>query len=78
MGGIAGGRQYGRGGRRGYRCGGRRADKVIRAKDGKHTIPYEKLVEAREAEKSAKAEAQALRERIEELEKGAKTRSGNG
>ena len=31
------------------------ADKVIQAKDGKHTIPYEKLVEAREAEKSAKA-----------------------
>lgn len=71
MGGIAGGRQYGRGGRRGYRRGGRRADKVIRAKDGKHTIPYEKLVEAREAEKSAKAEAQALRERIAQLEKGA-------
>lgn len=47
------------------------ADKVIRAKDGKHTIPYEKLVEAREAEKSAKAEAEALRKRIAQLEKGA-------
>lgn len=47
------------------------ADKAILAKDGKHTIPYEKLVEAREAEKSAKAEAEALRKRIEELERGA-------
>lgn len=52
------------------------ADKVIRAKDGKHTIPYEKLVEAREAEKSAKAEAQALRERIAQLEKGAEKPEG--
>lgn len=47
------------------------ADKAILAKDGKHTIPYEKLVEAREAEKSAKAEAEALRKRIAQLEKGA-------
>lgn len=52
------------------------ADKAILAKDGKHTIPYEKLVEAREAEKSAKAEAQALRERIAQLEKGAEKPEG--
>ena len=32
---------------------------VVLAKDGVHTIPYEKLVEAREAEKSWKAQAEA-------------------
>lgn len=36
-------------------------DPVILARDGKHTIGYEKLVEAREAEKAARAEAERLR-----------------
>lgn len=35
------------------------AKTVILAKDGVHTIPYEKLVEAREAERSWKAQAEA-------------------
>jgi hypothetical protein len=35
------------------------ATPVVLAKDGVHTIPYEKLVEAREAEKSWKAQAEA-------------------
>lgn len=33
---------------------------VILAKDGKHTIDYQKLVDARESEKAAKAEAQEV------------------
>ncbi len=36
-------------------------DPVILARDGKHTIGYDKLVEAREAEKAARAEAERLR-----------------
>lgn len=40
---------------------------VVLAKDGKHTIPYEKLVAAREAEKLAKAEAETLRKENEAL-----------
>lgn len=40
---------------------------VILAKDGVHTIAYEKLVEAREAEKAAKASAEAARAEAEAL-----------
>ena len=45
------------------------AEKVIQAKDGKHTIPYEKLTQAREAERAAKAEAEELRKQLEVLKK---------
>lgn len=45
------------------------AEKVIQAKDGKHTIPYEKLTQAREAERAAKAEADELRKQLEALKK---------
>lgn len=45
------------------------AEKVIQAKDGKHTIPYEKLTQAREAERAAKAEAEELRKQLEALKK---------
>ena len=44
-------------------------EKVIQAKDGKHTIPYEKLTQAREAERAAKAEAEELRKQLEALKK---------
>lgn len=37
---------------------------VIMAKDGVHTIDYNKLVEAREAERAAKAEAESLRAQL--------------
>lgn len=39
---------------------------VILAKDGKHTIPYEKLVEARDGEKAARAELAEARKQLEE------------
>lgn len=42
---------------------------VILAKDSKHTISYDKLVEAREAAKQAKAEAQQLQEAVEAANK---------
>ena len=45
------------------------SEKVIQAKDGKHTIPYEKLTQARDAERAAKAEAEELRKQLEALKK---------
>jgi hypothetical protein len=44
---------------------------VILAKDGVHTIEYQKLVDAREAEKAAKAEAEALKAELETLKNAA-------
>lgn len=43
------------------------AQPVIVAKDGKHTIPYEKLTEAREGERSAKAQVAELLQQMEAL-----------
>ena len=40
------------------------ANTVILAKDGKHTIPYSKLEEARQAEQAARAAAQAAQAEI--------------
>lgn len=40
---------------------------VVLAKDGKNTIPYEKLVEAREEAKAAKAEREALMQEMESI-----------
>ena len=39
---------------------------VILAKDGQHTIPYDKLVEARDGEKAARAELAEVRKQLEE------------
>lgn len=43
------------------------ATPVVMAKDGVHTIPYDKLVEAREAEKHWKAQAEAMQRELQEL-----------
>jgi len=51
---------------------------VILAKDGKHTIPYEKLVEAREAEKHWKAQAEATQRQLAELQQAAQQRADEG
>lgn len=51
---------------------------VILAKDGKHTIGYEKLVEAREGEKHWKAQAEAAQTQLAELQAQAKTRADAG
>ena len=44
------------------------ANAVVLAKDGKHTIPYERLVQAREGEKHWKAQAEAAQRQLEALE----------
>ena len=44
------------------------AKAVVMAKDGVHTIPYEKLVEARNAEKQWKAQAEAAQQREQEAQ----------
>ena len=54
------------------------ANAVILAKDGKHTIGYEKLVEAREGEKHWKAQAEAARTELAELQAQAKARADAG
>lgn len=51
---------------------------VLLAKDGKHTIPYEKLVEAREAEKHWKAQAEATQRQLAELQAAAQQRADVG
>ena len=42
---------------------------VILAKDGKHTISYDKLVQARESERTARAESEQLRAHVAEAER---------
>lgn len=51
---------------------------VVLAKDGVHTIPYEKLVEAREGEQRWKAEATAALEKLQDLETKAQQRADQG
>lgn len=51
---------------------------VILAKDGKHTISYDKLVEAREGEKHWKAQAEAAQTQLAELQAQAKARADAG
>ncbi len=51
---------------------------VILAKDGVHTIPFEKLVEAREAEKHWKAQAQAAQDALAALQAQADARAEAG
>jgi len=54
------------------------ANTVILAKDGKHTIDYNKLVEARNGEKNAKAEADSLRQQLAVLQAEAQVRATAG
>ena len=54
------------------------ANTVILAKDGKHTIGYEKLVEAREGEKHWKAQYDATQQRLAALEAAASERAAAG
>lgn len=54
------------------------ANTVILAKDGKHTIGYEKLVEAREGEKHWKAQAEAAHQQLAALEAAASQRAAEG
>ena len=55
------------------------ADKpTILAKDGVHTIPYDKLVEAREAEKHWKAQAEAAQQQLAQLQAQAEQRASAG
>lgn len=44
------------------------ANAVVLAKDGKHTIPYDRLVQAREGERHWKAQAEAAQRQLEALE----------
>jgi hypothetical protein len=54
------------------------ANTVILAKDGKHTIGYEKLVEAREGEKHWKAQAEAAQQELTSLREQATQRAAAG
>jgi hypothetical protein len=54
------------------------ANAVILAKDGKHTIPYDKLVEAREGEKHWKAQAEAAAQELAALKAQAEQRAAAG
>lgn len=54
------------------------ATAVVMAKDGKHTIPYEKLVEAREGEKHWKAQADAAAAELATLKEQAQQRAEAG
>lgn len=54
------------------------ANTVILAKDGKHTIPYSKLEEARQAEQAARAAAQAAQNELAALRAQAEQRAAAG
>ena len=51
---------------------------VLLAKDGVHTIDYQKLVDAREGERQAKAQAEALAAEIESLKAQSQARAEQG
>lgn len=51
---------------------------TLLAKDGVHTIPYDKLVEAREAEKHWKAQAEAAQQQLAQLQAQADQRAAAG
>ena len=51
---------------------------VILAKDGKHTIGYEKLVEAREASKHWREQAESAQQELERLQQEAQARAEAG
>ena len=54
------------------------ANAVILAKDGKHTIPYSKLEEARQAEQAARAAAKAAQDELAALRAQADQRAAAG
>ena len=54
------------------------ANAVILAKDGKHHIPYSKLVEARQAEQAARAAAKAAQDELAALRAQAEQRAAAG
>ena len=54
------------------------ANPVVLAKDGVHTIPYEKLVEARDGEKHWKAQAEAAQQQLAALQAQAEQRAAAG
>jgi len=54
------------------------AKATVLARDGVHTIPYEKLVEAREGEKHWKAQAEAQAQELEALRAAAQARADAG
>lgn len=51
---------------------------VVLAKDGVHTIPYQKLVEAREDGQAWKAKAEAVQQQLETLQAAAQQRADAG
>ncbi len=51
---------------------------VIMAKDGKHTIPFEKLTEARNAEKQWREQAEQAQRQLTELQQSAAARQDQG
>ncbi|SEF28500.1 hypothetical protein ABL840_26750 [Variovorax sp. NFACC27] len=51
---------------------------VVLAKDGKHTIPYEKLVQAREGEQHWRAQAETAQRQLTELQARAQQRADAG
>ncbi|MDR6453900.1 hypothetical protein [Variovorax paradoxus] len=51
---------------------------VVLAKDGKHTIPYEKLVQAREGEQHWRAQAETAQRQLTELQAQAQQRADAG
>ncbi|WP_295977978.1 hypothetical protein [uncultured Variovorax sp.] len=51
---------------------------VVLAKDGKHTIPYEKLVQAREGEQHWRAQAEAAQRQLADLQAQAQQRADSG
>ena len=54
------------------------ANAVVLARDGKHTIPYEKLEEARKGEQHWKAQAEAAQQQLAELQAQAQARADAG
>lgn len=54
------------------------AKAVVLAKDGVHTIPYDKLVQAREGERTAKAALEAAQTELESLRAAAQERADAG
>ena len=54
------------------------APTVVLAKDGVHTIPYEKLVEARDGEKHWRAQAEAAQQQLAALQAQAEQRAAAG
>ena len=57
---------------------GEHANAVVMARDGVHTIPYEKLEEARKGEQHWKAQAEAAQQQLAELQAQAQARADAG